>query len=433
MPATLGRARSGVIGRAVELRFHPRVEARLDPGGDDAAARGAYAACVTEPTFASLERTRARQQRTLGLLRPVGVGVVVLVVVTGVQSHPRPSLSGEGLAVLLALIGFAAGAAGVMRSRRGTAREQVPFFLALIVSSALLVALQPKGPAFVGAFMGVAAAMRLRGRPGVAIVVLALVLLPIAEILGKDKSAFGAILQEIAIVAFALVARLAGRLAEGQEQAERLLRELEQTRDAQARAAVLAERQRLAREMHDVLAHSLSGLALQLEGARLRAAGHDDPALVESLERAHHLARSGIEEARRAIGMLRDEELPGPERLAALVAEFERDTGIPATLAVAGESGGLGPDARLTLFRTAQEALTNVRKHARAERVELRVAYEPAGTRLCVEDFGAPPQAAHNGGGYGLTGMRERAELLGGTLTAAPTSDGFRVELWVPA
>jgi signal transduction histidine kinase len=195
---------------------------------------------------------------------------------------------------------------------------------------------------------------------------------------------------------------------------------------------VLGERQRLAREMHDVLAHALSGLALQLEGARLRAATHDDPELVEALERAHRLARSGIEEARRAIATLRDDELPGPERLPALLAEFERDTGIPASIKIAGESHELGPDARVTLFRTAQEALTNVRKHARAERVELQLAYEQTGARLSVEDFGDPIHDG-GGGGYGLTGMRERAELLGGTLAAGTTGEGFRVELWVPA
>lgn len=409
------------------------MEVRVDPGGDDGAAQGAYAFAMSTPTFASLERTRARQQRTLALMRPLGVAVVVLVLVTGSRTHPRPGLSGEHLAVLLALIGFAAGAAGVMRSRRAPARTQVPFFLALVVGSAVLVALQPKGPAFVGAFMAVAAAMRVRGRAGFAVVACALVALPLAELLGRDKSLFGAVLQEIAVVAFALVARLAGRLAEGQEQAEKLLLELEETRAAQAQAAVLAERQRLAREMHDVLAHSLSGLALQLEGARLRAGAHDDRELIDALERAHHLARSGIEEARRAIGMLRDEELPGPERLPALVADFERDTGIPATITVAGHGETLDSDARLTLFRTAQEALTNVRKHAQAARVELRLAYEPSGARLSVEDFGASAAAAANGGGYGLTGMRERAELLGGTLTAAPTDAGFRVELWVPA
>jgi signal transduction histidine kinase len=89
----------------------------------------------------------------------------------------------------------------------------------------------------------------------------------------------------------------------------------------------------------------------------------------------------------------------------------------------------------LTLYRVAQEALTNIRKHARPERVEVHLAYEAAGMRLTVEDFGtssdrSPPV---DGTGYGLTGMRERAELLGGRLSAGPTELGFRVELWVPA
>jgi signal transduction histidine kinase len=411
------------------------VEIDLDPAGDDAEGASTYASAVSDtPTIASLEHARARQNAMVRLMRPLGFAAVVLVEISGARAHPRPGLTGEHLGILLALVGFAVGVVAVIGTRRRSAAAQAPFFALLVLSSATLVALQPKGPAFLGAFIAVAAAaMRVRGRPGLAIVVLALVALPVAEVVGKDKSTFGALLQELGVLSFYVVARLAGRLAEGQEHAERLLRELEQSRDAQARAAVLGERQRLAREMHDVLAHSLSGLALQLEGARLRAAGHDDPELVESLERAHHLARSGIEEARRAIGMLRGDELPGPERLPALVAEFERDTGIPASITVAGESHALGSDVRLTLFRTAQEALTNIRKHARPLRVELRLAYEAAGARLSVEDFGALAGAAGNGDGYGLTGMRERAELLGGTLAAGPTGTGFRVELWVPA
>jgi len=99
---------------------------------------------------------------------------------------------------------------------------------------------------------------------------------------------------------------------------------------------------------------------------------------------------------------------------------------------VTGEPAELASDARLALYRTAQEALTNVRKHSDAERVDLRLEYEPGGARLVVEDVGTPVAAA-NGGGYGLTGMRERAELLGGELTAGPTGRGFRVELWLPA
>jgi signal transduction histidine kinase len=351
-------------------------------------------------------------------MSPLGWAALVLVEIAGARSHPRPGLTGEHLAILLAQIGFAAGVVAVMFTPRRSAAAQVPGFALLVLCSATLVALQPKGPAFLGAFIAVAAAaLRVRGRPGTAIVALALVALGVAEIVGKDKSVYGALLQELGVIAFYVVARLA--------------RELEETRDAQAQAAVLAERQRLAREMHDVLAHALSGLALQLEGARLRAATHDDPDLVEALERAHRLARSGIEEARRAIAMLRDEELPGPERLSALVAEFERDTGIPASITIAGDSQELHREARLTLFRTAQEALTNVRKHARAERVELRLAFDETGARLSVEDFGDPSRDRDRGG-YGLTGMRERAELLGGTLAARPTGAGFRVDLWVP-
>jgi signal transduction histidine kinase len=366
------------------------------------------------------------------LFRPLPAAVTVVVVIVGVVAHPRPGDTGEHLAVLVGLVVFALAVGGVLATQAAPAR-QLPFFGALIISSAVLVAVQPAGAAFLGAFIAVAAAaISLRGRESTAVVIVALVALAIAELVG-EKQILDGVLRELGVIAFYVVAKLASRLAEGQEEAERLLLELERSRDAQARAAVLAERQRLAREMHDVLAHSLSGLALQLEGARLRAARQDDKQLVEALERAHHLARSGIDEARRAIGMLRDDELPGPERLPSLVADFERDTGIRTTITVDGDAQLFDPDARLTLFRTAQEALTNVRKHAHAARVELRLAYEPTGAKLCVEDFGVAPERANAGPGYGLTGMRERAELLGGTLTTSPTDHGFRVELWVPA
>ena len=127
---------------------------------------------------------------------------------------------------------------------------------------------------------------------------------------------------------------------ESNQRAELLLAELEQTRAAQAQAATLAERQRLAREMHDVLAHSLSGLVLNLEGAMLLAdQGGADPQVRDAIDRAHRLAKTGLEEARRAIGMLRDDALPGPERLADLAAEFEADSGVACKVAVTGDRG----------------------------------------------------------------------------------------------
>jgi len=173
----------------------------------------------------------------------------------------------------------------------------------------------------------------------------------------------------------------------------------------------------------------------QLAGARLLIAQQGaDAEVAEAIDRAQHLARAGLEEARRAIGLLREDALPGPERLAALTGEFERDTGVPCRVEIGGEPRPLEPDARLTLYRVAQEALTNVRKHASAAQVTVRLAYEPEGTRLVVEDIGASGGATTSeSGGYGLTGMRERAALLGGRLAAGPTDTGFRVELWVPA
>jgi signal transduction histidine kinase len=237
-----------------------------------------------------------------------------------------------------------------------------------------------------------------------------------------------------------LYAMVVWRYRQHDEQSQRLLDQMEETRDAELRAAALSERQRLAREMHDLLAHSLSGLVVQLEGARLLALS--DPAdrrLAATIDRAHQLAKGGLDEARRAIGMLRDDELPGPDRLAALARSFEADTAIPCSYREAGDPAELRPAVRLALYRVTQEVLTNIRKHAHPERVEVRLEYLRDEVSLAVEDYAAvdydpPPAAAveDSGGGYGLTGMRERAELLGGTLTAGATGHGFRVVLRIP-
>ena len=126
--------------------------------------------------------------------------------------------------------------------------------------------------------------------------------------------------------------------------------------------------------------------------------------------------------------------MPGPDRLGALAEEFREQTGVETALAFDGEPRELSSEARLAVYRTAQEALTNVRRHAEAEHVDLRLRYA---RRRDVADRRGPRPAgrrrARAGLGYGLTGMRERAELLGGRLPPAPTPDGFRVELYIPA
>ncbi len=160
------------------------------------------------------------------------------------------------------------------------------------------------------------------------------------------------------------------RLRQEKHRTEALLQEVLAGRDARIQAAALDERARLAREIHDILAHTLSALALQLEGGRLLAQQRPgDPAIVDTVDRASRLAREGLDETRRAVQALRGDALSGPEALPRLAADFERDTGIPCRLSIEGAPLLLSPEACLALYRTAQEALTNTRKHARASDV----------------------------------------------------------------
>ncbi len=369
-------------------------------------------------------------------VRPLAVLAIGFVVTTAFQAHPAPGAHGQHLAVTVALVGIAAGTVGMLRLANPTSAVLMLLLVVIVVGAAVLVGLQPSGPGFLAVFPAVSgAALRLPTRFSTALTTIGVVALAVAWAIGGHRSLAGVVLNEFGVIAFYVISMFARRLRESNEQAQRLIAELEASRAAQAQAAVLGERQRLAREMHDVLAHSLSGLVLNLEGARLLAERDGtDPQMTQAIQRAHRLAKTGLEEARRAIGMLRDDELPGPERLAGLASDFEEDSGVACSFVVVGVQRELGTDGRLTFYRVAQEALTNIRKHSCPQRVELSLAYEPAGTRLTIEDFEvrAPASPSGDSTGYGLTGMRERAELLGGTLGAEPTTHGFRVELWVP-
>ena len=395
---------------------------------------------ATEPTLARLRQARGRRDeivRWLYLLTPI---VLVAFAVPAVLAAPGAGLTGRRLVVSIGLGAFVVGVLG----RNGTAAR--PFravhigFVALLLAGAVaLMSVQPDGPGAEGVLLGVLCVARLLPVKA-AIPVLVGGFVALALIAPVIDHNYGAVAVLAVLGALYGLLFLAFRLSEANKQAEELLAQLARGRDAEARAAGLAERQRLAREMHDVLAHSLTGLLLQLEGTRMLATEDpQDPRLLQAINRAHDLGRNGLDEARRAIGTLRDDELPGPERLQGLAAQFEQDRNIPCRLTVCGDAYELGSEARLAVYRVAQEALTNITKHAHAERVELRLAYEPTGTRLTVEDFTtsegrglSASGASADGAGYGLTGMRERAELLGGTLTTEATESGFRVALDVP-
>jgi signal transduction histidine kinase len=387
--------------------------------------------------LSELQRERGREKTAYLWIRLLGVAAIAFVVTTSFSARPPPGGHGQALGVAFALIVFCCATAAAMWLTPPSPAVQLAVLLLAVAGAAALIGLQGNGAGFLGVFPAVClAGFVLPARLSAVVAGAAIGAVSAAWVSNGRAPIAGIVLNDFGILAFYLLSLFARRLRQSNQRAEALLTELEQTRAAHAQAATLAERQRVAREMHDVLAHSLSGLVLNLEGAMLLAGqGGADPPVSDAIGRAHRLARTGLEEARRAIGMLRDDALPGPQRLFSLAAEFEADTGVACQVTVTGAETDLGTDGRLTLYRVAQEALTNIRKHARPGRVEIRLAYEPSGTRLAIEDFRKPGElpAQGPGTGYGLTGMRERAELLGGTLAAGPTGSGFLVELRVPA
>ncbi|MET7598631.1 histidine kinase [Streptomyces sp. NPDC005481] len=217
--------------------------------------------------------------------------------------------------------------------------------------------------------------------------------------------------------------------AEARGNAQRLLAQERAARVAEAESAALAERTRIAREIHDVLAHSLSAQLVHLEAARLlieRGAGQDR--ILERVVAARGMAREGLAETRQALSALRGEMSPLEDFLSELVATQDG-----ADLTVSGERRLLPAEASQAVRRVAQEALTNVRKHARGARVHMSLDYGDRQVRLAIRDSGGSPgEMSGSGAGYGLLGMRERAELLGGTLEAGPQEEGFLVTLEVP-
>jgi signal transduction histidine kinase len=199
---------------------------------------------------------------------------------------------------------------------------------------------------------------------------------------------------------------------------------------SEAREAALEERGRIAREIHDVLGHALSGVALQLDMADALHAADRDAEANEAVRRARSLAVTGMGETRRAIHALREDTLPLPATLARLA----QDNG--AEHAVVGEPGPISVEVTQAVLRAAQEAVTNARRHAPGAEVALRLEYRPESVRLTVTDTGPADQDAArpetSGSGLGLIGMRERAALLAGTVHAGPHGAGWQVELELP-
>ncbi|MBB4965565.1 sensor histidine kinase [Saccharothrix violaceirubra] len=233
----------------------------------------------------------------------------------------------------------------------------------------------------------------------------------------------------IGLVAAFLISALANQIGVTRRQLTEVAR-------ARADEAMLAERQRLAREVHDVLAHSLSAQIVHLEGTRLllQLNKADAAQVLSRVTRAGELARDGLREARRAVVALRGDTAPMVGQLVGLVDEFRAVTGHRCTLAFTGDDN-FRPEhaAASTVVRVAQEALSNVRRHAPGADVAIVLHRDRECLELDIRDSGpSRPRPPIASGGYGLAGMRERAELLGGRLHAGPDGAGFRVRLRIP-
>ena len=229
------------------------------------------------------------------------------------------------------------------------------------------------------------------------------------------------------------------------ERAEALVAELEAAQE-QLRAhadqveelAIIRERNRIAREIHDTLGHYLTILAVQLETA-LKLEEHADPRLHAELLEARRAAAECLAEVRQSLSALRPTDLTRltlTEALARLAHEFE--SALPETeivLDVEGDVDALAPELRVTLYRCAQEALTNVRKHAQATKALVRLRVNGGQAELTVLDNGrgAADGAEESPSGFGLQGIRERIALVGGRVTAGPEpGGGWRVEATLP-
>jgi signal transduction histidine kinase len=196
--------------------------------------------------------------------------------------------------------------------------------------------------------------------------------------------------------------------------------------------ATTRERNRIARDIHDSVGHYLTVVHVQIEAARATVAT-DPSASSECLARAQELAREGLSELRRSVSMLRGggaEQRPFGVALAQLVEEH-RTNGQDTALVVAGTPRPLTPAIEFTLFRAAQEALTNVARHANATHASCTLRYGERDVSLEVADDGVGAVAAE--GGFGLVGLRERAQLVGGSVDIRTTPGrGFAVEVRVP-
>ncbi|MGW0518665.1 sensor histidine kinase [Crossiella sp. NPDC003009] len=332
---------------------------------------------------------------------------------------------------------FAVLFAGLMFLRR---RHPVPV---LLMSAAALIAYYVLGLPPIGLAVPLAAPLysaaeqgRTRWAAGVATAVLVVSTVARldegddpAYVLGLDFGVSAALFA--AVIAFGDAVRSRrGWRAELAKQA----RAAELDREREAAARVEQERLRIARDLHDLLAHTVAVISLHTDVARETL--REDPDRAErSLTAARTACSEVVQELRATLGALRAGEsdpVPGLDRLAELV-DSATTAGLTVTVRTEGEPAALPAVADATAYRVAQESLSNIRRHANARTVKITLSYRPDELVLAIRDDGQGPADSAADGGWGIMGMRERLALLGGALhTSTPSGGGFLVEAHIP-
>ncbi len=385
--------------------------------------------------------TTAGDENVAPRSRFMGLGNVVAVVAVALPpALLSPSPRGHGIVLVSGIAYIVSSTLAVAWAERRATRASMSAVLgAQVVLGALLISTS-NGAAMIGVMPTIGMAV-LYGSLGLGIAAIGVFsgwllflgwtlgvgLLPMLQSVAGFAAAgvFVVVFSRITLAdrrARVKVERLAGELGHANERLHEYAAQVEEL-------ATAKERNRIAREIHDSLGHYLTAVNVQLEAARTVLAANDSPRALKCIERAQGATREGLAEVRRSVSVLR---APLRDAVQALVDECSA-AGLRAALKVDGAARPLAPRVEFALYRAVQEALTNVRRHAEASHVEVGLTMGTDDVALVVEDDGVGANGGPDGPGFGLLGLRERVELVGGRLEirTAPHA-GFAIRIRVP-
>lgn len=369
---------------------------------------------------------------------PVGWDVAVALVCGAASVSASADLEASG-AVLVALVSSA-----VALRRRLPVPALLGAFACVLVATGAAYATDVQLPwTYIGFWVLLFGVGLREPRPPVALVTMVIAVIALTAA-GAQPGADAFALDERIRASLAVLGMSAASFLLGQQirsKRDQIAREQAQA----ARSAVVAERSRIAQEMHDIIGHNLSVMTSLANGGAVAVRSSPDDA-IEAFHAIGRVSRSSVRDVRRVLEVLRQDHSsegmsldpqPGLDDLPALVASVE-DAGADVSLQLSGDLVGLSATLQLAIYRLVQESLTNALRHAGPHaRIDVRVCQDDDGTVVLVEDDGSgtgsvAPQ--HRPGvGHGILGMRERAESLGGSLSAGPSSDGWTVRAHIPA